>query len=184
VSFDDEETTIENPPLARSIFGETRFAWIWLLARLYVALTWLVSAQAKMFDAAWNENGAALRDCWINALRTESGVAVDPYLQLVQYLLDIQAWTWFARFVIIVEGIVGLLLFIGAFTGIVAFFSGLLNWNYVLIGAVDANPLLFALSVLLMLTWKTCGYWGLDRYLLPRLGVRRKPVIRFGSRRI
>jgi thiosulfate dehydrogenase (quinone) large subunit len=35
--------------------------------------------------------------------------------------------------------------------------------------------LLFTLSILLILAWKTAGWWGLDRWLLPMLGTPWKP---------
>jgi thiosulfate dehydrogenase (quinone) large subunit len=35
--------------------------------------------------------------------------------------------------------------------------------------------LLFTLSILLILAWKTAGWWGLDRWLLPLLGTPWKP---------
>ena len=35
----------------------------------------------------------------------------------------------------------------------------------------SVNPVMFALSVGVMLAWKVAGYYGVDRYLLPRLGV-------------
>jgi thiosulfate dehydrogenase [quinone] large subunit len=38
-------------------------------------------------------------------------------------------------------------------------------------GTVSTNPVLLMLAALLMMAWKTAGYIGVDRYLLPRLGV-------------
>ena len=52
-----------------------------------------------------------------------------------------------------------------------AFFGTVLNLNFLLAGTVSTNPVLFALATLLVLAWKVAGYWGLDRFLLPRLGV-------------
>jgi thiosulfate dehydrogenase [quinone] large subunit len=60
---------------------------------------------------------------------------------------------------------------LGAFTGIAAFFGSFLNMNFLLAGTVSTNPMLFALSTFLVLSWKVCGYYGFDRYLLPKLGV-------------
>jgi thiosulfate dehydrogenase [quinone] large subunit len=33
------------------------------------------------------------------------------------------------------------------------------------------NPIMFTFAIGLMLAWKVAGYYGIDRYLLPRLGV-------------
>ncbi len=68
------------------------------------------------------------------------------------------------------EFCVGLGLILGLFTGIAAFFGTTMNASYLLAGTVSINPVLFALGSLLVLAWKTAGWWGLDRWLLPALG--------------
>lgn len=50
-----------------------------------------------------------------------------------------------------------------------------MNWNFMMAGSASVNPMLFALSVLVILAWKTAGWWGLDRWLLPLLGTPWKP---------
>jgi thiosulfate dehydrogenase [quinone] large subunit len=65
---------------------------------------------------------------------------------------------------------VGLGLILGMFTGIAAFFGTLMNSSYLLAGTVSINPILFALCSFLVLAWKTAGWWGIDRWLLPALG--------------
>jgi thiosulfate dehydrogenase [quinone] large subunit len=65
---------------------------------------------------------------------------------------------------------VGIGLILGLFTGIAAFFGTVMNASYLLAGTVSINPILFAFGSLLVLAWKTAGWWGLDRWLLPRLG--------------
>jgi hypothetical protein len=44
-----------------------------------------------------------------------------------------------------------------------------------LAGAVSTNPILFALGSLLVLAWKTAGWWGADRLLLRSLGTPWQP---------
>jgi thiosulfate dehydrogenase [quinone] large subunit len=39
-----------------------------------------------------------------------------------------------------------------------------------LAGTTSTNPVLFALTVFLVLGWKVAGWIGLDRYLIPLLG--------------
>jgi hypothetical protein len=39
-----------------------------------------------------------------------------------------------------------------------------------LAGSASTNPVLLLLGILLVLAWKTAGYIGLDRFLLPMLG--------------
>lgn len=45
-----------------------------------------------------------------------------------------------------------------------------MNFNFMLAGTASTNPVMFFLAILLMLAWKTAGYYGLDRWLLTRLG--------------
>jgi len=37
-------------------------------------------------------------------------------------------------------------------------------------GSASVNPVFFVLSVGLILAWRVSGYFGLDYFLLPRLG--------------
>jgi thiosulfate dehydrogenase [quinone] large subunit len=73
------------------------------------------------------------------------------------------------------EMLVGIALIVGIFTGIAAFFGGFMNVNYLLAGSVSTNPILFAIATWLVLAWKTAGWWGLDRWMLPALGTPWSP---------
>jgi thiosulfate dehydrogenase [quinone] large subunit len=42
--------------------------------------------------------------------------------------------------------------------------------NYLFAGAVSVNPLMFLGQLVLVLAWRTAGWLGLDRWLLPLLG--------------
>jgi thiosulfate dehydrogenase [quinone] large subunit len=46
-----------------------------------------------------------------------------------------------------------------------------MNMSFMLAGSASTNPILFFLEIGLILAWRVAGYYGLDRYLLPRLGV-------------
>ena len=54
--------------------------------------------------------------------------------------------------------------------GIAAFFGAFMNFNFMLAGSASTNPVLFLGGIILILAWKNAGYWGLDRWLLQRLG--------------
>ena len=73
------------------------------------------------------------------------------------------------------EFLVGMALILGLFTGIAAFFGSFMNMNYLLAGTVSTNPILLVVALLLVLAWKTAGWWGLDRWLLPALGTPWRP---------
>jgi len=68
------------------------------------------------------------------------------------------------------EMLVGLGLIFGCFTGIAALFGLFLNVNFMLAGVVDPNLMMSVETLLLVLAWRVSGYYGVDRWLLPRLG--------------
>ncbi|MBI4496562.1 MAG: DoxX family protein [Chloroflexi bacterium] len=174
-----QQRMFEDPPFARQLFGNTYFSWIWLIARLYVGWQWLTSGWGKFNDPKWMETGAALQAFWERAIVVpETGrppVVFDWYRSFLEVLLAGGHYTWFAKLVLLGEIAVGLALILGAFTGIAAFFGALMNWNFMMAGSASTNPVMFALAVLLLLAWKTAGYYGLDRWLLPALGTPWQP---------
>jgi thiosulfate dehydrogenase [quinone] large subunit len=64
---------------------------------------------------------------------------------------------------------------LGALTGIAAGFGVLMNLNYLLAGTVSVNPVLGMFGLFLCFSWRVCGLIGLDRWLLPLLGLPWKP---------
>ena len=58
-----------------------------------------------------------------------------------------------------------------------------MNMSFLLAGSGSVNPVLFTMAVGLMLAWKVAGYYGLDRYVLPRLGTPWRPGKLFASGR-
>src|SRR5215213_7820407 len=168
---------LEDPPIARTLFGDTRLAWVWLPLRLYLGYSWLTSGWAKFQNPNWTVTGEALRAFWLNGVRIEPKpvIAVEWYRDFIQWMLDVQAYTWFAKIVVAGELLVGIALILGAFTGLAAFTGGFLNWNFVMAGTASTNALLFAISTWLVLAWKTAGWIGLDRYLLRALGTPWRP---------
>lgn len=168
-----------DPPFVQSLLGDTRWALLWLVMRLYVGYTWLTSGWGKLGNPAWMETGQALRGFWTNAVAIpESGrppVAFDWYRGFLQFMLDASWYTWFAKVIAIGEVVIGVLLIIGLFTGIAAFLGGFMNWNFMMAGSASINPVLFTISILLVLAWKTAGWLGVDRWALPLLGTPWQP---------
>ncbi len=176
---------ITDSSVTRSLFGNTRWAWLWLLMRLYLGYTWLASGLGKIGNPAWVDTGAALKSFWERAVLIPEAsarppIAFDWYRAFIQSLLDAEAYTWFADLVVAGELLVGLALILGAFVGIASFIGGFMNWNFMMAGTASINPVLFTLSILLILAWKTAGWWGLDRWLLPLLGAPWQPGKLFG----
>ncbi len=170
----------EDPQFVRTLFNTATFAWLWTIIRVWLGYQWILAAEHKIGDAAWTGGGAALKAFWVRAvaipqLPAKPMITFDWYRTSLQYLLDIQAYAWFAKLVAYGELLVGIALVVGAFVGIAAFFGGLMNWNYMMAGTASTNPVLFLVAIVLILAWKVAGYYGLDYYLLPALGTPWKP---------
>jgi thiosulfate dehydrogenase [quinone] large subunit len=165
---------VEDPPLAKFLFADTRMAWFWLVVRVYVGYSWLTSGLGKFSNPKWMGDGSALLAFWEGAVKipappARAAITFDWYRGFLQFLIDGQTHTWFAKLVVFGEILVGVGLIVGAFVGVAAFFGALLNMNFMLAGTASTNPVLFLLAVGLMLAWKTAGYLGADRVLLPLL---------------
>jgi thiosulfate dehydrogenase [quinone] large subunit len=98
-------------------------------------------------------------------------ITFDWYRGFLQILIDNHAQGWFAWLIVLGELTVGIALLAGALVGVAAFFGVVMNMSYLLAGSTSVNPIMFAFAVGLMLAWRVAGHYGLDRWLLPRLGV-------------
>lgn len=179
--------TFSDPPIARILFSSTRLAWVWAAVRIWLGYQWIQAGLHKVGVEAWTGNGAALKGFWERAVQVPApparpAIAFDWYRGFIQYLLDIGAYTWFAKLVAYGELAIGIALVIGAFVGIAAFFGAFMNWNFMMAGTASTNPMLFTAAMLLILAWKVAGYYGLDRALLPLLGTPWKPGRVFNGR--
>lgn len=174
---------LSDPPVARALFGEVRWAWIWLPLRLYAGWQWLQAGWGKIGSPAWTgENaGAALTGFVRGALEKTGGEHPDVQAWYAAFLRDLVLpnSAFWAQMVAYGEFLVGLALIVGLFTGIAAFFGGFMNMNYLLSGAVSTNPILLIIAFFLVLAWKTAGWWGLDRWALPALGTPWRPGMVF-----
>lgn len=170
---------VTDPPAITDLLSNTRWSILWLVVRLYLGYEWFSHGLEKMANPAWVQTGEALKGFWAGAVKIpETGrpaIAFDWYRSFLQVLLDSGSYTWFAKLVVAGEVLVGLALILGMFTGIAAFLGGFMNWNFMMAGAASVNPVFFVLSIILIMAWKTAGWLGIDRWLLPLLGVPWKP---------
>ena len=165
---------IDDPIGWRLLVGNAFFALAWLPVRFFVGREWLAAGEHKIRDDAWMGGGSALKGYWERAVAVPEGgrpaITYGWFRTFLDYMLSNEWYTWFAKIVAVGEVLVGLGLIVGALVGIAAFFGTLLNFNFQLAGTASTNPVLFGLGVLLVIAWKVAGWWGLDRWLLPRLG--------------
>ena len=179
MSISSNGVLIIDPPFVQALFGGVSWAWLWLIVRLYAGQTWLEAGWGKVINPAWVGNKAdiVLTGFVNNALTKASGEHPDVQswqATFLHYMVLPHAGAW-SYSVAFGETLVGIGLMLGAFAGIAAFFSILMNLNDLLAGAVSVNPILLMLSIFLVLAWKTVGWWGLDGWLLSALGTPWRP---------
>lgn len=168
---------IPEPPLARFLFADTRLAPLWTAIRLYVGYEWFVAGWGKLNNPA---------GVWIGA---KAGTAVSGFIQGALAKTtgehpDVSGWyaaflqqvalphaVLFSYLVTFGELLVGTALILGVLTGFAAFFGAFMNASYLFAGTVSTNPVLLLLAIVIILAWRVAGYWGLDRWALPLLGV-------------
>ncbi|MGH2470250.1 MAG: DoxX family membrane protein [Chloroflexota bacterium] len=161
------------------MFSDPRSSVFWLLVRLYLGWQWLSAGYEKLTSPVWTgaKAGTAMGGFVAGGLKKTAGANPDVtgwYATILQHLVlpYTAGWSWA---IAIGEALVGLGLILGLFTGIAAFFGGLMNANYLLAGTVSTNPMLFILATWLVLAWRVAGWIGLDRFVLPAIGVPGQP---------
>lgn len=172
-----QERQIPEPNITRFLFADTRLALLWLGVRLYVGYQWLEAGWTKLTNPAgvWvgDKAGTAIVGFVNGALKKTAGEHPDVAGWYAAFLRDVvlpNAKT-FAYAITFGEVLVGIALILGLFTGVAAFFGGFMNANFLLAGTVSLNPILFIPATWLVLAWRVAGHWGLDRWVLPLVGV-------------
>ncbi|HEU5347812.1 MAG TPA: hypothetical protein VFU63_04285 [Ktedonobacterales bacterium] len=165
------------PSISRFFFASTGAAVLWFVVRMNVGALWFIDGWEKVQSPRWGTSATALKGFVITALAKTGGP--NP---------SVQGWyaNFLENFVLPNAGLfsvlvswgelaVGLGVLLGALTGIAAGFGVLMNLNYLLAGTVSINPILGTLGLFLCFAWRVCGWIGLDRWLLPALGLPWKP---------
>lgn len=115
------EVIIPSPPIAHVLFDTTRFAWLWLIIRVYVGYQWLHAGWGKISGGTW-ASGESLKAYWENAVaipaQGKPAIAVGWYHDFIQFMLDQGWYTWFAKLVMWGELLIGIALIVGVLTGI------------------------------------------------------------------
>ena len=164
---------IPENPVSRFLFSDTRSAFIWLIIRLYVGYAWLKAGWGKVQSDAWTgENAGTALQGFVQGSLAKSQEGADVTGWYASFLENsvLPNAKVFSFAVAYGELLVGLGLVVGLLTGIAAFFGALMNVSFLLAGTLGMNPLLFILATWLVLAWKVAGWYGLDRWALPKLG--------------
>jgi len=175
-----ERIRFEEPGVARFLFASTAAAWIWLPVRLYLGYEWVHAGWEKVFgDPSWLSSTEPLKGFVGFALSQagqgeHSAVNYGWYAAFLRWIGDDGA-NVMSKVISLGELAVGIALIVGLFTGIAAFFGGMLSMSFGLAGVAGVNPVFFLIEVLLILAWRNAGWIGLDRWVLPALGTPWQP---------
>ena len=200
---------IEEPRAARWLFGSSRAAWIWLVARLWLGWEWLAAGWEKVFggtitwrfwdwgksaysltgkaNIGWVRSGTVVTDGTAHTVHigdpvvgfakggiaAASGphpdVAYSWYVHFLEWVRD-TGHTFLAPMIAVGELAIGIALIVGLLTGISAFLGSILNFSYVFAGSAGVNPAMILVAGAVILAWRNAGWFGLDRWALPKLG--------------
>ena len=165
--------TTQQSALAHLFFADTRIAWLWLVVRVWLGWQWLEAGWEKFNNPAWvgSDAGTALTGFVQGALAKTGGAHPDVqgwYAAFLQSTVmpNVVVWSYAVTFG---EMLVGAALILGFLTGVSMFFGVFMNLNFMMAGSVSVNPMWATLGVGVILAWRVAGYWGLDRWALPRL---------------
>jgi thiosulfate dehydrogenase [quinone] large subunit len=178
---------IPEPNITRYLFADRRMAPVWLLLRIWLGYEWLHAAWGKWAEGGrvGKGGGGAVKGFAQGAMAQTAGEhpqVTGWYASFLEHVVVPNA-ALFSYLVIFGETLVGLALILGAFTGIAAFFGVFMNASFLFAGTAGANPLMAIVGIGLVLAWRVAGWWGLDRWLLPAIGVPGYPGTAFGARR-
>lgn len=167
--------TKEESQVSKFFFSNTKMAWFWLVVRVYVGWVWLEAGLEKFSNPAWvgDNAGVAMGGFIKGALAKTTGLHPDVSMWYASFLQNVvtpnvSVWSYMITYG---EILVGIGLILGAFTGLAAFFGFFMNMNFLLAGTVSTNPVLLVLSIGLILARNIAGYFGADRYVIPKLRV-------------
>jgi thiosulfate dehydrogenase [quinone] large subunit len=174
VTLSRKRTLVSDPPIAKFLFNDTRSAPIWLALRLWIGLDWFYAGYEKFTGTGWLDGGTGLLGFWKGAVAIpptgKAPITYTWYRDFLQGLIDSQSYTWFSWLIVFGEMAVGLGLIFGCLTAVAAFFGTLMNFSFMMAGSTSSNPMMFALTIFIILAWKNAGWYGLDRFVLPALG--------------
>lgn len=167
-------THYPEPNVTKFLFASKAMAPFWTIVRIYLGWQWLTAGWHKVFGGGWvgPEAGGAVTGFLNRALTLATGERPSVsawYAWLIENVFIPNAFI-FSHLVALGELFVGLALIAGFLTGASAFVGGMMNAAFLLAGTLSTNPVMFILATWLVLAWRVAGYYGLDYWVLPRVG--------------
>jgi len=162
----------DDPLVIKTLFSSTQLAWLWGALRVWVGYQWVAASMHKVGNPAWIQSGIAIQKFWKTAIAVpyhgQPRAPFDWYRDFLAWLLTSHAAPIMARLVAYGELAVGIALILGAFVDVAAFAGVFMSWNYLMAGSISLNPVMIVGEVLLIMSRKVAGYYGLDQYIVLR----------------
>jgi thiosulfate dehydrogenase [quinone] large subunit len=157
-----------------AFFFNKKYAWVWLLIRLYLGYEWLSAGIGKITSNLWVGSGAgtAITGFLNGALTKTAGEHPDVSVWYAWFInhVALPHSVLFSYLVAFGEVAVGLALIFGLYTGVAAAFGAFMNTNYLWAGVASINTTMLLLEIGVVLAYKIAGWYGLDRLVLPKFG--------------
>jgi thiosulfate dehydrogenase (quinone) large subunit len=182
-----QNTIYPEPRITQFLFASKWMAVVWTVVRVYLGWSWLTAGWAKVQNPNWvgANAGTSVAGYLRGALGRSQGESPSVsgwYAWMIEniFLPNATAMSYLVAFG---ELLVGVALITGFLVGFSAFMGGMMNASFLLAGTLSSNPVMFILATWLVLAWRIAGYYGLDYWVLPRigaphgLGFRRAPAV-------
>lgn len=175
----EHQPLIETWPWARALFAERTAASgiLWLIVRVLLGWQWLEAGINKLQNFDPWRSGAAVQGFARGALANMEGdhpaVISGTFgwnRAWLSYVAD-SGYTWIGPMIPVAEAVVGALLILGLFTGIAATAGLVMNISFLLGGTAGVNPVYALTAAAIIAAWRVAGHYGLDRWVLPLVGV-------------
>lgn len=185
-------TYYPEPKVSKFLFASKFMAPIWAIARIYLGWMWLTAGWGKVFaEGGFNTRWVGLNADGVSgflngALGKTEGAHPSVtlwYAWMIENIFLPNA-TLFSNLVALGEVLIGIALIAGFLTGISAFLGGFLNAMFLLAGTVSSNPVMFILATWIVLAWRIAGYYGLDYFVLPKIGAPAGEAFKNAGQRI
>src|SRR4029077_6056500 len=94
---------VQDPPFVQKLLTDPRAGWLWLPLRLWLGYQWIEASMHKITNPAWVQTGDGTKGFWPAIVgvtaRGHPAITFDWYRAYIQFMLDTQAYTWFAKLV-------------------------------------------------------------------------------------
>ncbi|MDA8297702.1 MAG: DoxX family membrane protein [Actinomycetota bacterium] len=166
-----EPAELRTPKVVHWLSTSKLAAVVWTAARIWLGVMWIQAGVAKLWGA---ENPAFLHNNGAGVAGFAAhGAASYSWWASFLHSFVVPNAGWIGVLVSVSEFAAGLALVIGLLTPVAAGGALILNLTYMLSGTAGVNPVYALFAVVLLATWRTSGWIGIDGLFSGYLARRR-----------